>query len=210
MGIREQVKGWNSDAEGKRVICLIHACDDCGSVDLVFCEIRGRIFLAVVAEMVIRLASYVVRFRCRACGKRMTQWPPFALPYMRYVKVAILLLCETYVERLEATYQNTVDFIGYESEEPGKVDERKPSTWTLWNWLSRLGEMDGTLLRARDMIMAKCVSDDLHRQAEPISPLKYRSEARRGILTAARSLIRAERRYVELFQASCFPNFQTG
>jgi hypothetical protein len=209
MEIRDEVNCWNLSVGDGTVVCVISTCLDCGSTDLVFYEVRDRVFLAVVAMMVIRLASYVVRFRCRRCGKRMTQWPPFAVPKMRYVKQTILELGGAYVEQPEATYRSLVEFIGYESEE-GEIDERKPSTWMLWHCLNNLGEMDGILNWAKELILAKHPSDDLHRQGEPIPAKKYRSKAREGILRVARDLIRAEARFVELFGRSCLPKFETG
>ena len=206
---RDEVNCWNLSVVDGTVVCVISRCLDCGATDLVFYEARDRVFLAVVAMMVIRLASYVVRFRCRRCGKRMTQWPPFAVPYGRYIKQTVLALGKEYVEKPETTYRSLVGFIGYQSE-AGEIDERKPSTWTLWHWLKKLGQMEGILKWAKELILAKCPSDDLHRQGEPIPANKYRSERRERILRGARDLIRTEARFVELFGRSCLPNFQTG
>lgn len=209
MEIREEVNCWNLSVVDGTVVCVIAMCSHCRSTDLVYYESRDRVFLAVVTMMVIRLASYVVRFRCRRCGKRMTQWPPFAVPYCRYVKVMLLALGKEYTEKKQTTYRGVVGFIGYQSE-TDEIDERKPSTWTLWHGLTILVQMEETLKWAKGLILGKCPTDDLHRRGEPIPANKYRSEKREGILRVARDLIRAEGRFAELFGSSCLPKFQTG
>ena len=208
MEILEEVNGWNLAAEERRVVCLVSRCVECGSREVVFYEARDRVFLALVAMMVIRLASYVVRFRCRRCGKRMTQWPPFAVRYGRYVKQVVLELSGAYVEDSKATYRGVAEFIGYEGKTE-EIDERKLAPGTVWRWLGKLGKMGSTLQRAKELILEKRPWDDLHRQVEPIPARKYRSKKRKRVLTVARDLMRAERRFVELFGRSCLPGFVT-
>lgn len=210
MQIPEELKSWNSDVENRSVLPPPDGCPDCGASPdhWRFYEKRPRTYLALVAVLVVEFGSWVVRFRCRLCGKRITVLPAFAVPFANYVKETVLDLCEAYLEDDEQTYRGVVNDLGYDSD-TDQIDERRPSHSMVWRWLSELGTLDQVRRRASRLIREKDPEAKEHRKTHPIPPRKYRSDARKRILTVAQAVIRAERQFVSLFSISFLPRSRT-
>lgn len=210
MQILKELKSWDRDVENRSVTPPTHGCLDCGAGpdEWSFYENRPRTYLAVMAVLVVRFGSWSVRFRCRLCGKRITLLPPFAVPFSNYVKETVLDLCEDYVEHDWQTYRGVVKHLGYGSDTE-MIDERRPSHSMVWRWLSELGSMDKIRRRAYRLIGEKDPTSRLHREAVPIPRRKYKSDARKRLLTVARRLIKTDRLFVNLFGNSFLPRSRT-
>ena len=210
MQILKELKTWNTEVEKRSVAPPTHGCPDCGAgpEQWSFYEKRPRTYLGLIAVLVVRLGSWVVRFRCCLCGKRITLLPPFAVPFANYVKQAVVDLCESYVEYDRQTYRGVVKDLGYDSD-TDQIDERRPSHSMVWRWVSKLGSMDEILRRASRLIRDKDPEAQVHRRADPIPSRKFRSDGRKRLLRVARGLIGTERQFVNLFGISCLPRSRT-
>ena len=100
--------------------------------------------------------------------------------------------------------------IMYDDRTPAGLEKASglaPST--VWRWLSGLGGMPGTLRAAWDLIRQKEPAAALHRQPWALSPRKYRSEKRRGVLLQAMQMLAVDRVCAGLFGEGIFPRYAT-
>ena len=146
------------------------------------------------------------------CNQTFTEYPPFALPYKRYVKGEVLKFCQRYVEEDQATYRSKVRVNGmpvcYEGQGE-EIDDRRLVPSTLWRWVDFLGGMKKTLQEALRLIRQKAPSSGIFREIYPIASQKYRSDARRIVLQRCLRLFRAEGEYLPLFGTSIFLQLAT-
>ena len=174
--------------------------------------VRARVFLVVVCAVVERVASYVTRWKCTCCGRTVTWYPDFALPYKRYVLGFIQARCAQYVEAPACSYRSGVQDEGMPIcyEDPEKVKELQPST--LWRWVSSLGSMPATACAALDVIKQKDPATGIFRAlgALHVAARKYRSEGRRRVLMGCLELVSIDRVYAALFEVCVFPELATG
>ena len=172
--------------------------------------VRARVFL-VVGAVVERVASYVTRWKCPLCGRTFTLYPPFAVPFKRYVLGVIQARCARYVEDSVCSYRSGVREAGmpicYEDADSGT--ELQPST--LWRWVSSLGSMPATACAALDVIKQKDPATGIFRELGTVhvAARKYRSEGRRRVLMGCLELVSIDRVYAALFEVSVFPELAT-
>ena len=211
----EEIKAYKEAVLAGEVKCTSVECPVCEGVPdkFTFHERRRRWFYVIVEAFVERLVSLLIRWECPLCGKTFTQYPPFALPYKRYVRQVVEERAGKYLREESCTYRGTVQArngaIGYASPQEDVIDERQLVPSTVWRWLSFLGEMKETLRRAHGLIKAKSPSSALSRNAASIAPHKYRTTGRRNVLRGALRLVHAGREYRRLFGRSIFPELAT-
>jgi hypothetical protein len=170
-----------------------------------------RKFRVVCGDIVLVVDSWRVRFRCLDCQKTFTDYPPFAIPYKRFVKSVVLEHVGTFLENDQATYQQATrgEFVplSYENSTDGK--QLSPST--VWRWTTWLGSMKHVLQQAAQLIFEKDPQDDFHRKVYPMPARKCRGpgrEVRRELLQdAARLLFAAFPRMKKLFGIDLFTAF---
>ena len=172
---------------------------------------RHRLFLVFGGEVIRRVWSYLVRWKCPLCKRTFTAYPDFALPFKRYVLPFILERCAAYVEDEVRTYREGVKEEGepMSHEDADGGAELWPST--LWRWVDRLGRFPVTVRQALNLIKQKDPSTDVFRALGRlwIREGKFRSEARKLLLKRCRELVAAGQDYTRLFSASVFPGLAT-
>jgi len=217
---RREVNEYNHAVENNSFHCQCEVCPRClvGSDfarhDCTRRWFRIRVFDPQLKEFVIEvLPSWRVRFRCRHCQKVFTEYPPFALPYKRFVKQDVLAKALNYLERqppdARASYRESLREklfpLGYTHQDKG----RQLSHVSLWRWLSWLGSLQDLVQRATQLILQKDPRADVHRQSCAVADAKVRSAPRRQTLEQATMTIRVADAFCLYFGVSLFTHFGT-
>jgi len=163
--------------------------------------------------MVHLVPGYLPRFKCSACGRTFTEYPPFALPHKRYSTPSILDRARRFFQGRGMAYRKAMwvdrQRIVYAPHD-GREDLRQLSHTTLWRWVGWLGSMTGLVAAGLKLIRDKNPGADLFRRLYPIDPRRYRSEQRRQVLQDAARLLDAAVEFERLFGVRFFPDFATG
>jgi hypothetical protein len=166
-----------------------------------------------VGAVVHLVPGCVPRFKCPACGRTFTEYPPFALPHKRYTTASVLDRARRFFRGCGVAYRKATwvdrQRIVY-APRNGREDLRQLSHVTLWRWLGWLGEMTGLLASVSKLIRDKDPAADLFRRLYPVDPRRYRSEQRRQTLHNAARLLEAAEGFERLFGVRVFPDFATG
>jgi hypothetical protein len=202
--------------------CDWKVCPCCGRVPeqaFKFHDCRNRTFRMIVEQFVIKVLSFLTRWKCSLCGQKATFYPPFGAPHKRYVTAAIMDRSFRYVEDDRATYRSAVrektkvpgytTGVGYTTADDGRTDERQLAHATVHRWLTWLGSLRETLRMALTLIKAKAMDSAIFRQVFPVPPWKYRSDERRLCLGACRRLFRVDRECRRLSFPPVIPSFGT-
>ena len=214
MSIQEEIKAHTQAVLNGKVSRDQRSCPKCGTFHGSFRphERKRRSFLIIVDRLVCKMSSFLMRWKCLLCNQTFTEYPPFALPYKRYVKGEVLKFCQRYVEEDQATYRSKVRVNGmpvcYEGQGE-EIDDRRLVPSTLWRWVDFLGGMKKTLQEALRLIRQKAPSSGIFREIYPIASQKYRSDARRIVLQRCLRLFRAEAEYRSFFGPSIFLQLAT-
>ena len=218
MDIAEQIKSYDGNVHRGEVQCRKEQCPLCQGIPEEFKlrELRPRIFLALIEELITRFESYALRWMCTLCKGRFTELPEFAIPYKRHVEPTVVSLAEEYLENDEATYEDVVGCIGYppenkkSSEDAGEERTRYPqlASSTLWHWLTWLGGLTEAASEGKDRIMQKDPSLSVRLEALAIPAGKYISQERPGVLERAKSFLRANKEHRRLFGVGMLPEFE--
>lgn len=211
--ILHEIHDFNRQVELDQYTCSRHACPHCASPTEARCarhQTVPRMFLVPIRDAIRSVESWRVRFRCLACGKTFTDYPPFALPHKRFVKQVVLEHSLKFLADDQATYQTATRGelvpLGYEASTAGK--QLRGST--IWRWSGWLGSLKTMLNQVTRLIREKHPQDDLHRIAYDFPARKYRSPTRRERLQdAARLLLQAFPKMRGLFQTDIFTAFAT-
>jgi len=163
---------------------------------------RSRWFLVVVCSAVCPILCELYRWRCVNCGTTFTNLPPLCVAFKRYLRSEIEKRASAYVETDSMTYRKVVkesgasvvyddpiaDTQATETEKEAEaVRELAPSTPHRWI---------GTIAARREQwqpVVKQAQKTELGGRLSltMISPLKYRSEARKWVLQGCRLLLRA-------------------
>jgi hypothetical protein len=80
MCLEDEAKSHTDRVESGQPVCYRESCPECKSQQRFRRhDCRRRTFRLVVDGCVKVLASWIVRWKCPACGKRFTDYPPFWL-----------------------------------------------------------------------------------------------------------------------------------
>jgi len=181
-----------------------------------WCEpryLRERWFYPVVDGYVHPVRSFVLCLRCPLCRRVFTDYPPFALPYKRYLLPEVSDRSRSYVTVDELTYRRGVQenrmAVGYASHDDGTIDERQLVHTTLWRWVGFFGRMNAALRGALQWLREKEVTLELFRHPCLVPARKYRSRERKLLLQTALRLFDLEPVFVRLSSRFLFPEFAT-
>lgn len=187
--------------------------------------------MRVIAErLILTLFVLLVRRKCPLCGTTFADYPPFVLPYKRFVSAEILERALRYLQNDSWSYEQVTRNLPAEPsnerspphnpmtlaypepfEECQDPDKETPaptlSPSTVHRWITSLGALKKTLQAATGLLLDK--GADTHRQAVDIAAGKYRSDERKNVLQDAMRLLHAEATYRVLFDRSIFPNLAT-
>jgi len=162
----------------------------------------------------------LIRMKCSRCGKTFTDYPPFALPYKRFVSDEIMERSLRYLQQDTMTYERAAckldtSQINGRSPPPSlpiyhpdldKPRRLRPST--IHRWITTLGGLDKTLHTAMSLLLEK--GDDIHRQVIDVAARKYRSQQRKMRLQDCLRLLHTNARYRIMFERSIFPHLAIG
>lgn len=169
---------------------------------------RQRSFRFTIRDIVRVFMTMLLRWKCPLCKATFTDYPPFAIPYKRFVRDDIERFSSRYVKREKETYRCVVRHertaIGYDQD-----CERQFEHSTVWKWLRWLGEQEQRLTETLEWIRYHDPSHGIFRELTPIAPKKYRSEKRKHVLEQARMLLLTAREYLDLFKGARFPRLET-
>lgn len=210
----EVITEYGAAASGKKGIeCAVGACPRCHRRQVGFRRhgVRKRLFL-VFSEVVVRVWSYLPRWKCPACRRTFTQYPDFALPFKRYVLPFLRERVSAYATDEALTYAKGVEEEGISICHEDTDEGRKLWPSTLWRWVRTLGGFPETVRRALDLIHQKDPSTDIVRRLSGgrFRAEKFRSEARGRVLQCCRELLLVEPVYAESFDVRIFPDLATG
>jgi hypothetical protein len=181
--------------------------------------VRQRRFLVAVERLIVEVMSFLVRMKCSYCGRTFTEYPPFALPYKRFVSDEIMERSLRYLQENTMTYKraackpSTSEIYGRSPPSPLPIyypDPDKPrqlAPSTVHRWITTLGALDKTLQAALSLLLEK--GDDIHRQVLDVAVRKYRSQARKRCLQDCLRLFLCEARFRVVFNRSIFPELAT-
>lgn len=201
-----------------QVRCTLEICPRCQEKPAVFKrhEARQRQFLVIVERLVVKVISCLVRRKCSSCGKTFTDYPPFALPYKRFVSPEITERALRYLQDNTMTYERAA-----RQQDPGQTNGRSPprqlmpvchedtgkggqlAPSTVHRWITTLGSLKKILQAATSLLLESHA--DIHRQSFDVAARKYRSEQRRDLLQDCLRLFHTEARFRILFERSIFP-----
>lgn len=170
-------------------------------------ELRPREFWCCLSNRVTRVASFVLRVACKACGCRTTVLPDFAIRHKRYVASDMVDAAERYLLDETATHETAAKADGRHAfhDSNGAIRARS----TVHRWIGFLGSLTSLLAHATECAM----------QADPtFSPLaemrhiphhRYRTDARREILGRAHLLLRVRSTLLRTLNHELFPTVAT-
>lgn len=183
-------------------------CPNCERQGAVFSlhEKRVRQFLVIVVEVVKKVSSLLMRWKCLGCKQTFTEYPEFALPYKRHVKTTVMALSRKYVgdegdRPGRVTYEAAVKVdglrLGY-VDHAGAALDNYLAPKTVWRWIGFLGA-GKWLEQVLVMIKETAPETDIFRQIKPVSPDKYRREARKLLLSRCLKFLEAGALFQKLF-----------
>ena len=133
---------------------------------------------------------------------------PFALPHKRFVRPTIDQKCRIFLGE-EMGYRQAVEHedrpMVYDQPPKGREPSAALGPSTLWRWLCWLGRLKKTTQSAFRLIRQANASAALHRETWAVSPSKYRSEPRKGVLEQGLRLLVVERIFERQFGNPIFP-----
>ena len=212
----QKVKKYEHQILGSSYLCLYPQCPKCNQEVDFFKrhEIRSRIFQLLGQNEVARLRSLISRWKCLVCGKTITYYPEFALPYKRYVLPSIMDRCREYLEDDSQTYRQAVtsdnaEFYHQESSEDGSWPVLAHST--LHRWITSLSGLVQTMRSALEHIKQKVPHTGIFRKmaALRIPGKKFRSSHREKQLLRCLKLLWVQDEFTRIFSTSIFPKFAT-
>jgi hypothetical protein len=141
--------------------------------------------------------------------------PSFALPFKRFVSQVVCDRSQTFLGT-EQSYRDSVRWQGrtlvYDDRQEEKLGREAAAlaSSTVWRWLSWLGDqLQDRFRQVRQLIRSRTADSTLHRESWPVSPYKYRSEARRLTLQRAVEGLVIAKVFQRLFGKAIFPRFAT-
>lgn len=214
--ILDEIKAYNSQIVAGECRCNFASCPKCGETPECFKlhEIRSRSFRVVQERSVLKVGSFVCRWKCPVCKQTSIDYPSFALPYKRYVKATILDCGAKYVHEDNVSYRQVACSneglpTCYESADLQDVDERQFRPSTVHRWITGLSGLCRTLRTAFQLIRQTSPTCGAFRRILAVPIWKYRSDKRRKQLGTCHRLLLAEVEFRGLFDSSLFPRFAT-
>lgn len=160
----------------------------------------ARTFLALVDGEIHRLKTWLMRWKCVACGTTFRHYPPGVAPRKHYLPASLLGLCQRYAQEEQATYRQVVKTQGQplryagvaaEADWPESRKEHEETRVlahsTLWQWLGFLAALWALARQRGERRQSTADKCDLLPWA--IHPGKYRSAEREQILIQAASTL---------------------
>lgn len=208
----EQIKAYQDKVEKDEITAhRLPPCPRC-NVESDYFKIhafRERGFLVIVEMIIQTVFCTLIRFRCPGCGKTVTNYPDFAIPYKRYTRQTVTGFAGAYVGTQNPTYQNTVISCG---TIPGYANsDRTLAPSTVHRWVTGLSGLTRTLRTALSLLLQDIPASTLCRDlAQIVVPFgTYRSERRKSQLLRCRKLVTVAAFFQDAFNTSIFTKLAT-
>lgn len=170
-------------------------------------ELRRRGFWFVLSQNVERVTSFVLRVVCTICEGNTTVLPDFILPHKRYVLPDVVEASERYLLDDTATYESAAQVDGRPVFHDASGGSRARST--VHRWIGFLGSLVTLLASATQVALEASPVFSPLQEMLPISPRRYRSEARRELLERAHRLLCVRSCLVRATDRDLFPRIAT-
>lgn len=212
----QKVKEYGQQILSSSYLCLYSECPKCNQEVDSFKrhEIRPRIFQILGQNEVVRVRSLISRWKCLVCGKTITYYPEFALPYKRYVLPSIMDRCKVYLEDDSQTYRRAVTSDNaefYHHHKPEDRDQPVLAHSSLHRWITSLSGLVQTMRSALEHIKQKAPHTGIFRKmaALRIPGKKFRSPHREKQLLRCCKILWVQDEFTRIFSTSIFPKFAT-
>jgi hypothetical protein len=213
--ILAKIKEYTESVLANQFSCDLEHCPRCGKEPGAFRRhaLRERTFLVVEGGWVRKESSFLTRWKCPLCNDTFTHYPPFAVPYKRYVQASLFASAHSYLEEDRKTYRQAAQQDGrpifFEGDSAETLDDRTLASSTIHRWIGFLAGLRRTLRTALGLIREKFPSADIIRRLFPVGPWKYRSLARKRELEATLHLLAVKASYRAHFGLSTFTELAT-
>lgn len=214
--LKHEIEDYGAKVKNAEVACDLRDCPLCCAEKVRFWRngFRVRLFLVIVEHLVERVDSCLSCWKCSVCGRGLTLYPDFALPYKHYVGSVIVEHSRAYVEEESRGYRRCVREGKLCNCYPETSDDKPAAELahtTLYRWVTTLGGLSMLLRKALDLIRhkdpARGVARDLGRLR--IASGKFKSRSRRSVLKGCAELLVTDRAYRLLFDVSALPDLAT-
>lgn len=164
---------------------------------------RERRFLIIVKIIITAVFCPLVRFKCPGCGKTITFYPDFAIPYKHYTRQSVLEFAAAYL-KTGKTYEQAVMVENSAPGYPNSDATLAPSS--IHRWISRLAHYAQTPRAALKLLLQENPNSHICRDLAQINPIgrKFRSERRKQQLISAQKLAMIEDFFQTTFKLSIF------
>lgn len=167
---------------------------------------RERIFLVIIEMIIQTINCSLLRFKCPGCGKTVTWYPEFAIPYKRYTVSTVIDFSEAYVKNIKKTYETArrLDLKYPAYPEDGKM--LAPSS--IHRFITSLSGLENIKSRAIELILQKDPVSGICRKLGQIeiNRQKYKSERRKDQLTMCLGFLNIAETFERVFGLSVFTN----
>jgi len=205
----KQIREYTKQIRSNQVKCNLPSCRNCETSSKYFKrhQARQRQFY-VISENIIRIIlGLLIRWKCPVCGKTLTDYPEFAVPYKRYTVPTIRRYAGLYTENEQASYRIIIikSSIGYPDS------EKQLSHTTVHRWITGLGGFSKTLAKAQELYLQAKPQSGIIRELASISipSEKYRTKYRKSIFQKCQHLLRMELEFFAIFRTSIFTRLAT-
>ena len=217
----QQIRQHEDDLRHHRIRPRLSQCPRCHHVVErgLWCrrhQLRSRVFLVQVADLIHRIESLLSRWRCMYCRQTFTWHPAFAVPHKRYVLTQMVSRCRDYVDNERVSYRQAASHEGrllfHVQSNPAitahsrcarrcRVGLTTLAHTTVYRWVTTLGSWRNALRHAWRLIQQKAPSTSLVGDLASlrIAPRKYRTDERRRVLLNCASWCLTEAVYGQIF-----------
>ncbi len=203
----KQILEYTKRARKGQVQCNLQPCQRCKNNIFKQHATRERQFYVTSEDMLKVILGLLVRWKCLGCGKTVTDYPEFAVPYKRYIVPIIKKYSSLYTEDYLASYRKIIiqNCIGY----PGS--EQQLNHTTIHRWIKTFGSYGNIIRTAQDIYLQAKPQSSICRELTSLSvpSVKYRTQERKTLLQRCRQLLRIEVKFWSTFQASIFTKLAT-
>jgi hypothetical protein len=185
----EEIKAYQEQVEKNKIPPHgLPPCPRCNLESLFFKAhaYRERRFLIIVEMFVKAVFCTLVRFRCPECGKTITCYPDFALPYKHYSRQTVEGFSRVYVQDDQMTYEDALMSDEGAPECPDSGRSLAPSS--IHRWISTLADL---VRLYQDALIKSLHEEEIAALFENLSAIqvpekKYKTRSRRDRLVHCR------------------------
>ncbi len=206
---KDQIQSYTEKVRKGQIKCNHPPCQRCKTSANAFNrhEARKRQFYVISEGVVEIILGLLIRWKCSGCGKTLTDYPDFAVPYKRYTAPTIKKYASLYTEVHQVSYREIIikNSIGYPDS------EQQLNHTTVHRWITSLGNYSKFIRTAQDLYLQTKPESSICRELAALSipSKKYCTENRKSILQRCRQLLKIEAKFQSFLKVSIFPRLAT-